>query len=53
MNRFILALFVCLKSVYTARLITRSADIFYRYSHTDIRTKNSELPKQQPSILSK
>ena len=53
MNRFILALFVCLKSVYAARLITRSADIFSRCSHTDIRTKNSESPKQKPSISSK
>ena len=53
MNKFILALFVCLKSVYAARLTTRSADIFSRCSHTDIRMKNSESPKQQPSISSK
>ena len=44
-NKFILVLFVCLKSVYTARLITKSADIFSRCSHTDIRTKNQWITK--------
>ena len=52
MNRFISALFLFEKRLYS-KVNHKIMQIDFPDAHTDTRTKTSETPKQQTSVLSK